>query len=923
MKGRIRLSMDKDWSFYLGEIPVQQGNSHGDIYNTSKAGSCQGVPQADFDAREWETVDLPHDWSVRQPFDPEGAPSWGYKTRGKAWYRKSFLLPEEYKDQTLTITFDGVATHATVYFNGSVIGRSYSGYTPFQIDITDRAHFGANPNVIAVFVDADIWEGWWYEGAGIYRHTWLEVKNPVHIPQYGVYVRPEKEEDTGENIWKVHLETMISNTSEKDEDLRLVTTLADPDGKWNLNLENEDLICEPDTETMVENDFILEDPKIWDIEDPQVYRVISRLYRGKELLDRDETVCGFRTIAIDAEKGFFLNGRPVKLFGTCNHQDFGGLGVAVPDSLHEYRIQRLKEMGSNAYRCAHGMPHEELLAACDKLGMLVMDENRNFETSEDGLNQLRTMVLRDRNHPSVIMYSIFNEEPLQGTSEGRRMAKHMRREIHSLDNTRLVTGAMHGGVMAGESAATEVDVCGINYQMGVYDEFHCQYPKIPILGSETTSTFAVRGCYETDPEKNLISCYDEDPADWGNTVRQTWKAVMERDFVAGAFMWTGFDYLGEPTPHVWPSVSSFFGMMDTCGFAKDAFYLAKSIFSKKPVCHVLPHWNHPGREGQIIRVMSHTNCEEAELIVNGVSQGKKAVNLMEQVYWEVPYKPGYIELIGYRSGIKAAHDIKITTKEAKAIRIVPWKKKMFGDGFDAMPVALIAVDEDGREVPTAEFPVEIRIEGGTLLGTCNGDPNCHEDFLSPVRSMFHGRCQAIVRSLEGAEQLSIQVLAKGMETVRTVVPLRKRKRKIPVVESVREQYLADWKIVSKVYTEKPDPQMHIEDFDMNTWQDIRVDTDSGTPKMFENQQGSYGMYRIRVHIPEEINERLPVLHFYGLWGDCEVYINGVKKAFCHHEWPDALDIPIEPEDIGEAEIRVVVQCNNKYGAGIHSMVVIR
>lgn len=918
MSTRVVMSMDKGWSFHLGDIEPTREKTHGYIYNASKAGAFPGVPQEDFDARGWDTVNLPHDWAIKQPFSEEGAADWGYKCSGKAWYRKVFAIDEKYRDKELTIEFEGIATNAVVYFNGSIIHRSYSAYTPFQIDITDRAHFGNRPNVLAVFVDADVWEGWWYEGAGIYRHVWLNIKNLVHIPQYGLAIRMEEIE---ENIWKVNLYTNICNQTEKDVEVRISTTLVDPDQELEVNINNEGVVCEAGAESMVETEFTIEDPKVWDIDDPNIYDVITKVFIEDELVDSDKTVCGFRTIAMDPERGFILNGRPVKLFGTCNHQDCGGIGVAVPDALHEYRIERLKAMGSNAYRCAHGMPHKELLDACDKLGMLVIDENRNFETSEEGLNQLRTMVLRDRNHPSVIMYSIFNEEPLQGTAEGKRMARTMRQEILSLDDSRFVTGAMHNGIDLEESAVVSLDVCGINYQSDQYDSFHANHPDMPVFASETTSAFSVRGCYENDGERHMISCYDDQAADWGRTIRQTWKDILKRDYMAGAFMWTGFDYMGEPTPYTWPSVSSYFGLMDTCGFAKDAFYLAKAIFSKKPVCHVLPHWNHKGREGQMIRVMSHTNCEEAELIVNRKSYGRKKVEILEQVEWEVPYEPGYIELIGYHDGLKVAHDVKITSGEATRLKIVPWRSRMYNDGRDAIPVNIIAVDEKGREVPDASFPVDISVEGGLILGTCNGDPTCHEDFASNQRSLFHGRCQAIVQAEQGASQMVVSAASPGLSFGTLMIPLSSRKSPA-FVESIHQQYLMGWKMTSVLYDEKPDVNMHVDDFDMNTWMDVQVDDKSGAPRIFENQEGKYGIYRIRTRIPEKINGNIPTLHFDGIWGECQIYVNGEQRGECSNEWPAALDVPLQEKDSGEAEIRVLVRSLN-FGAGLHSMVVFR
>ena len=603
---RFVFSMDKDWSFHLGDISLALGRDHGTVYDLAKAGRCPGVPAADFNAADWELVTLPHDWSVKRPFDRGGSPSWGYKPKGKAWYRKAFYLPEEYDGKNITITFQGVAKDCTVYFNGSVIARNHTAYAPFTIDITDRAYFGITPNVLAVFVDADGWEGWWYEGAGIYRHVDMTVKNKTAVAQYGIFAAPSQRSD---GSWDCPVEVTLENTGYEKETVTVNCEIFEKESGKPLLCGAKEIVC-PEGETVTHTfEFIAEAPLIWDIDSPRLYTCKITLDNG----DGDSVDIGFRSIRFDAREGFFLNGRSLKIFGTCNHQDHGGVGVAVPDSLHEYRIAKLKEMGSNAYRCAHGMPPQELLDVCDRMGMLVMDENRNFETSEECLGQLRKMVLRDRNHPSVFMYSIFNEEPLQGTVQGGKMAVRMRNEIHRLDPTRFVTGAMSGGIMENAGAAEMLDVCGINYQMWAYDDFHRKYPDLCMIGSEDTSTFSVRGCYKTEYEKNLISCYDEDPSDWGNTVRKTWETVLGRKWASGAFMWTGFDYLGEPTPFTYPSVSSFFGMMDICGAAKDGFYLCQAIFKKEPIVHVLPHWNWQGREGEIIRVMSHTNCEEKAL----------------------------------------------------------------------------------------------------------------------------------------------------------------------------------------------------------------------------------------------------------------------------------------------------------------------
>ena len=511
IKKRIVKSLDREWSFHLGDIKPEIGVDHGSIYNTSKAGSELGVPQSDFDSRDWERVDLPHDWSVKCEFDESGSPSWGYKPKGKAWYRKSFPLDADFEGKQITIDFDGITKNAVVYFNGSIVKRSFTGYVPFSIDITDRAVLGGAPNTLAVFADADDWEGWWYEGAGIYRHVWLNVKNKVNIDKYGVFVNPKKLSDTN---WNVEIETVINNRYYNNEVVSLETKIYELNkdlkivGGCIASGTTDMIVYEYSKREFMQN-ICVKEPNLWDIENPNLYKAVSVVYINGEQVDECETVFGFRTIKFDSYKGFFLNGKPVKILGTCNHQDHGGLGVALPDSINEYRIQRLREMGSNAYRCAHGMPSKELLDACDRMGMLVMDENRLFETNDDNLENIRTMVRRDRNHPSVIMYSVFNEEPLQSASEGRKMTERIKAEIKLLDNTRFVTGAMHGGVLEENGAANVLDVCGINYQPQSYDDFHEKYPRIPIIASETTSAFSVRGCYKKDEEVHEISGYDE------------------------------------------------------------------------------------------------------------------------------------------------------------------------------------------------------------------------------------------------------------------------------------------------------------------------------------------------------------------------------------------------------------------------------
>lgn len=924
-KRRKRLSLDKEWSFLLGDVPKKKCINHGDIYGTSKAGAKMGPPQNDFDARDLEIINLPHDFAIKLPFDKEGAADWGYKPKGMAWYRKCFSIDETDKGKQVILEFDGIAIHSTIYFNGSIVKRNWSGYNGFSVDVTDRVYYGGTPNTLAVFVDATKWEGWWYEGAGIYRHAWLTIKSPVNIKNDGVYINPVKLEE--DNAWNTNIEVTITNTLYEDRKVKLRTKLYDS-GHDLLGECISVLVARAYSDTIENHTIIVHEPKLWGIDNPTLYYIKTEIidFIKKEhdmeenysAYDDDITTFGYRTIRIDAKQGFFLNEEPIKLCGTCNHQDHAGIGIAIPESVHEYRIKKLKEMGSNAYRCAHGMPSKEFLDACDRLGMLVMDENRNFETSKEGLEQLRSMVLRDRNHPSIIMYSIFNEEPLQGSSQGRAMALRMQYEIKRLDDTRFVTAAMHGGVLEKDGAGQVLEVVGINYQPDSYDSYHEMYPDTPIVASETTSAFSVRGCYENDEEKHRIASYDLDASNWGNTIRDTWESVRNRDFVMGCFLWTGYDYLGEPTPYTYPSVSSYFGMLDTCGFEKEGFYLCKTFWSKTPFAHVLPHWNH--NIGDMVKVMSNTNCEEAEILVNGKSYGRKKIEITKQAYWEIPFEPGCLELIGYSKNEAIAKDIVITTNKEDKFVIEPGKDIMFNDGLDAIPFNIKVVDENGLAVPTSNILTKIEVvKGGELLGTGNGDPTCLEDFKGGERSLFAGRCQAIVRANDNEENVILRVTADHIKTAEYTMPLTKRES-IAFVPTIKEQYVLDWYMSQKLNDEKPDPSIKVGDFDQNSFEPIPID--AGEQEKFRNQEGKFALYRTNINLPSSMNGKTPILHFQSIWGICEVYANGELIGTCNHEWPSEMDVNFLEKHKGEIEITVIIQSRN-FGAGICSSVVIR
>ena len=894
INSRQRFSLNKDWSFFKGDLPEFKFISHGDIYNRSKAGANLGPPSNKFDARSWRMLNLPHDFIIEQDEDKKTAADWGYKPKGNAWYRKCFAIEDKFKGSRVEINFEGVATEATIYFNGSLIKRNFSGYTSFKIDVTDRVIFGGVPNVLAVYVNATAFEGWWYEGGGIYRSVWLDFLPPVHFSQ----VPHIKCTNTSDQNWTVDVSGTISGKC-TGKSIKVKKIIFDKLGNAIADF--------------FEQSTTLSNPELWDIDSPILYSMSSELYVDDVLVDRVQSDFGFRTISISADKGFFLNGKNVKLHGTCNHQDFVGIGTAVPDSIWEYKIQRLKDMGCNAYRSAHGMASEGLIKACDRLGMLVMDENRNFETSDDCLEQLKTMIIRDRNHPSIVFYSIFNEEPIQSTEQGRNMAVHMLEEIRKLDDSRFVTGAMHGGILEDNGVGNCLDMVGINYQLNSFDAFHEKFPHVPMISTESTSSFQTRGCHVTDDKKHTFSCYDEDAADWGNTIRDTWATLEPKEFVMGAFMWTGFDYLGEPSPYVYPSVSSFFGLMDTCGFEKGGYYLAKALWSKVPYVYMLPeHWNF--NAGDTVKIMSCTNCEEAELFINNISYGRVSIELYKQHTWEVAFEEGEIKIVGYNNNAEVGVCVKQTAKSISEFKLTPCFDK-FDSQHTVIPVIVEAVDENNVLIPDACNALKITMSGGKILGTGNGNPNCHESFVGNKRSLFAGKAMIIVAANDNAENVLIKVKADNIKQCRVTIPIEKS-TEIPFVPTINEIYITDWKMA--VTVERPNPIESVSNSDMNSFMPVNIL--EGCPSELCNKNNCYALFRTSFDIPEQINGNAPVLHFNQLWGKGEIYVNDELKEDFNFDWACELDLPL---DCGSAEVTVLVQSLSDYGAGICSAVILR
>jgi beta-galactosidase len=775
-----KLSLDIGWHFYLGDIPMPIITGHEVTYSNAKAGKAWGAAAPDYDDKNWRLLNLPHDWAVEQPFDSTENISQGYRKRGIGWYRRNFKLDAKDRNKHIELQFDGIATNATVWFNGNVVHRNWCGYTSFYIDISAFAKYGDEVNNIAIRVDAVEQEGWWYEGAGIYRHTWLVKQNSIHIITDGVYANPIKQ---NKSEWLIPVEATIENSGKAKSSVDVETILYDNTGKEITSNKTKSTVY-PLEQSIAKINLQVSNPNLWWVDDPTLYKVKTIIKQNGATIDEVTTNCGFRTIKFTADSGFYLNDVNMKIKGTCNHQDHAGVGVAVPNSIWEFRVRKLKEMGSNAYRCAHNPPSKEFLDACDKYGLLVMDENRHFNSSPEYVRQLEWMVRRDRNHPSIILWSVFNEEPMQATEIGYEMARRMSSVVKHFDTTRPVTAAMNGGQFTPLNVSKAVDVVGFNYKFPTYDKFHELRPNQPMTSSEDVSCLMQRDEYVTDTTKHTLQSYDEEKPEWGSTHREGWKAVAERPYVAGCFVWTGFDYHGEPTPYQWPTAGSNFGIMDQCGFPKAAFYLHQAQWiTDKPILQLVPHWTWPTDSiGKKIKVMAFCNAEKIKLLLNGKTVGEQTVDKYEMNSWMVPYHPGKLEAIAYTKGKEVARFVVETTGEPANIELVADRNSITNDGWDAVPVAVRITDAQGRLIRTANIPIQFELNGAaTIIGLGNGNANSHEPEKGNNRSTYNGLAQVILQSkANGNGQLTLTAKANGLKTATITIDV-KEVEQIPTV----------------------------------------------------------------------------------------------------------------------------------------------
>lgn len=785
MEIRRKETFEEGWKFHLGDWkiinPVKSGMAGG-ITDCEDIEDGEWLKIAYFDERpqetvceeEWTDITLPHDWCVEgEYYNDEGAvkhhKSHGYLPGGIGIYRKEFSISQELLGKKIGVEFDGVFRKSTVWVNGHRIKNHESGYTGFYCDLTDVLRYGdTERNVIVLRVDATEYEGWWYEGAGIYRHVWLTATDRIHIKRHGIYVTtPQVEEEYAE----VHIETVVINEQFEDQYCRVTNRILDGENRILAEMETEHL-AGAFKEKMFVSALRIPHPRLWSPETPYLYKVETGVYVGEELRDVSETNFGVRTIAFDSDKGFLLNGRPYVIKGTCNHQDFAGVGVALPDRLIEYKIKLLKEMGSNAYRSAHHPATPELLDICDRVGMLVMDENRRLDSSEDGIRELKEMLYRGRNHPCIFMWSMENEEILEGTVMGARILKTLSAVTHSIDPARPVTAAMNHGWNDGGYSA-EVDVTGYNYGQrdgqDIHD--HILFPKRCMIGSESASCTVTRGKYERDDVLGYCPEYGTHIPEWSCSVEKAWTDVAQHSFLSGVFIWTGFDYRGEPTPFEWPNINSHFGIMDTCGFPKDNYYYLKSQWCEEPLLHILPHWNWSGEEGIEKDVRVYSNLTEIELFVNGKSMGRKKRMPFGHLEWKVPYEAGELRAEGVRNGEPVMTETVMTADTPYQIKAEADKLQLSADGRDISCIRITVTDRYGNIVPGSDHKITFTVNGpAKILGTGNGNPSSHEPDKAAKRCVFSGKCLLIIQS--GKEDGEIQVRASGEGLKDSVISLR-------------------------------------------------------------------------------------------------------------------------------------------------------
>ncbi len=768
-----RQNFDKDWKFMLGDDSL--------------------AFQAGYDDGSWRKLNVPHDWSIEGEFSAD-APSTtegGALPTGIGWYRKSFRLEKPTSDKHFYIDFDGVFCNSEVWINGHFLGKRPYGYISFRYDLTPYLAYGESENILAVRVDNSAQPASrWYTGSGIYRHVWLVEKNPVHLVHWGTFVTTP---EVSEKLAKVKLDIQLENTDTLQQDVLVKSSVLDSQGTVLAKAEST-LTATNGISSLTQN-FELNNPALWSPENPNLYLVKTEVFKEGKLVDEYSTPLGLRWFEFTPDKGFSLNGKPYKLHGVNQHHDLGALGAAVNTRAMERQLEILKEMGVNGIRMAHNPPAPELLHLCDKMGFLVINEafdewkktkakkGYHLYWDEWHIRDLEDMILRDRNHPSIFVWSIGNEIPEQFDTTGIRITRELADIVKSLDTTRPITAALTETDPEKNNLYKSgvLDLLSFNYKHEEYLKFPDRYPGECMLASENMSALSTRGHYDFPSDSVRIwppaynapfdgnpdltaSSFDNCIAYWGATHEDTWAVVKNNDFIPGMFIWSGFDYIGEPLPYPYPARSSYLGIIDLCGFPKDVYYMYQSEWTDKTVLHLFPHWN--WTEGQTVDLWAYyNNADEVELFVNGVSQGRKSKEKDQfHVMWRVPFHAGSIRAVSYKNGEQVAEQEIHTAGQAAKIELIADRNNIKADGSDLSFITVKVTDKDGNRVPDAANLINFNVDGeGFVAGVDNGYQASTEPFKANYREVFNGMCLLIVQSTEKAGSIKVTASSEGLK----------------------------------------------------------------------------------------------------------------------------------------------------------------
>ncbi len=785
---RERIRLDEGWRFAFGHA-ADAGQDFGcgtEYFNyLTKANSIhnEGPYAQRFDDADWQPVSLPHDFVAALPYDAQASHSHGYKTVGwkypatsVGWYRKMVHIPADDLGKRLVLRFDGIFRDARVWFNGFYMGTEPSGYATQVYDVTEYVHYGAD-NLICVRADASMEEGWYYEGGGIYRDVWLEKSAAVSVAPFGTFVWADLKAPYDEAT--VHVETEVGNSSLTTQTCHVSQRLLDAEGREVGRSTAAPLTLLPKQTAACSQQIVVSRPRLWSPSDPYLYKVETTVTVDGRVSDVYTTLTGLRHVEFTADRGFVINGQPLKIKGVNMHQDHAGVGTALPDALQLWRLRQLKQLGCNAYRASHHPASPALLDMCDSLGLLVIDEQRLSGINQEHRRLLENMIRRDRNHPSVVLWSDGNEEwGMENTVEGRRVAEAMRAYTKLLDPTRQSTMANAGGA----EMIKGLDVVGFNYIIqNDVDRRKQQNPDWRIVGTEETTGCGTRGVYFNDrPGRMVAMNRDTTHHHIENVIERGWRFYDERPWAAGVFFWTGFDYRGEPNPLAYPAHDSEFGILDYCGFPKDEAWYLRAWWTDEPVLHVFPHWNLAGHEGEPVDLWVYSNCDEVELSVNGRRLGRQTMPRGGHLTWRATYEPGRVVATGYKDGRHIMTQTIATTKAPSSIVATPDRTAISADGRDVAIVTIELRDQKGRRVPDACRDLTFSLEGeGRILGAGNGDPaylgpdHPHQtDCRAFSIPAFNGLAQVLIQAGRNPSTLRLTTTADGLSPATTVIAAR-------------------------------------------------------------------------------------------------------------------------------------------------------